>query len=239
MDKKNPMPKLYVLGTNRAENPGEKILSLGQWLLSEEKPPNTTHTWVTPVQMHLTCWVTDHGNRAPAVTDTLTPSRRERLMGPWPNKESCPPQSSPPLDSSDGVFKSEVERRLQTRGFQLKPSSFGFANYLMFWNVPYIARHKYSDLQLGSFFPNCFIRFKYKFSVKNPLSLTLNRSWPTNGKEEKGVNYMTCLFLFIKNFFPVSDSYGNMVSIFSLNCGSRDVANTYFSLSKFHLIWGL
>lgn len=84
-----------------------------------------------------------------------------------------------------------------------------------------------------------FIRFKYKFLVKNLLSLTLNCSWPTNGKEEKGVNYMTCLFLFIKNFFPVSDSYGNMASIFSLNCGSRNVANTYFSLSKFHLIWGL
>ena len=84
-----------------------------------------------------------------------------------------------------------------------------------------------------------FVRFKYKFSVKNVLSLTLNSYWPTNEKEEKGVNYMTCLFLFIKNFFPASDSYGNMVSIFSLNCGSRNVANTYFSLSKFHLIWSL
>lgn len=64
-----------------------------------------------------------------------------------------------------------------------------------------------------------FVRFKYKFSVKNLLSLTPNSYWPTNEKEEKGVNYMTCLFLFIKNFFPASDLYGNMVSIFSLNCG--------------------
>lgn len=84
-----------------------------------------------------------------------------------------------------------------------------------------------------------FVRFKYKFSVTILFSLALNGCWPTNGKEEKGVNYMTCLFLFIKNFFPASDSYGNMVSIFSLNCGSRNVANTYFSLSKFHLIWSL
>lgn len=35
------MPKLYVLGAIRAENPGEKILSSGQWLLNEERSPNT------------------------------------------------------------------------------------------------------------------------------------------------------------------------------------------------------
>lgn len=33
------MPKLYVLGAIRAENPGEKILSSGQWLLNEERSP--------------------------------------------------------------------------------------------------------------------------------------------------------------------------------------------------------
>lgn len=125
---------------------GEKILSSGQWLWNEGRSattPSPSHPWAGVFDFG----VTEHGNSS-SIPD---PSRRGCLMWPWPNKES-----SAPLDSSDGVFKSEVERRLQTRGFQLKPSSSGFANYLIFWNVPYFSRDKYSALQLGNFFPNWF-----------------------------------------------------------------------------------